>query len=175
VLEGDTSTAATLLAAGYAPLQRHLILQRKLGDFRPSVDRQSMQRRRQFRLEPIPDTAATMWYDICAWCWVERDRFAVVPVAGGAARATLTFWDMEPLSSSWAVRAVGFLPPDSDGIGLPPDDLFCFLAEAMRYFQSQGMNCVEVQLAESDLLLRDGYARLGFLEVDRGTQFHKPA
>jgi hypothetical protein len=175
VLDSDTQVRAVLLESGYLPRRRYVILHRTLADYRPPVDRLALQLRRQFRIEPIPEAEQTPWYDVCNWCWVERDRFAVVSVAGGAPRSTLTFWDMEPLGSSWAVRAAGYLPPSGGESFVPSDDWFCFLAEAMRYFQSQGVGLVEVQLLDPDRRTSEGFGRLGFREVDRGTQFVKPA
>jgi hypothetical protein len=175
MLDGDTRASAVLLESGYRPRRRYVILQRTLADFRPSMDRRALQLRRQFRMEPIPEAEEAPWCDVCNWCWVERDRFAVVPVAGGSACAILTFWDVEPLCSSWAVRAAGYLPPVGGESSVPPDDWFCFLSEAMRYFQTQGVNLVEVQLAEPDPGTSEGFDRLGFCEIDRGTQFHKLA
>jgi ribosomal protein S18 acetylase RimI-like enzyme len=173
ILQADSSAAETLLGAGYMPYQQRVVMRRSLVDFRAPIDRQFMQLRRQFRLEPIPDTEEMPWYDTCAWCWIERDRFAVVPAAGGVRLGVLTFWDMEPLSSSGGARAAGFLPEASESDAIPLESRLGFLAESMRYYQSQGLSFVEVQLSESDGPAREGFRRLGFQEIDRGVQFRK--
>ena len=60
--------------------------------------------------------------------------------------------------------------------GPPPhvDLLVCFLAEAMREFQSQGVTLVEVQTDPELASLAEACQKLGFLAADRGMQFRQP-
>jgi hypothetical protein len=173
VLAGDTRFAAALRAENYAPCREQLILQRTLSDFRPPVDRQFLKLRREFRLEPVPCDSGAAWDEACAWCWLERDRFHVVPATGGKSTATLTFWNMEPLSSSWGIRAIGLLDAACSTPQSAPDLLPCFLGETLRHFQLQGVTMVEVQIGESDTILLEGCQKLGFQAADRGLQYRK--
>ncbi|MGE0757795.1 MAG: N-acetyltransferase family protein [Pirellulaceae bacterium] len=172
VMESEVLWTTTMQDAGYASSRTQTIWQRELTDFRAPVDRQNLQLRRQARLKPLTDTEILRWQEACAWCWTERERYAVVPSAGGPARGVLQFWNMEPLSHSWGTRAMGLIEvtmSDADGTA----SVCCFLGESLRAFQEQGVTVVEIQTADNDGILLDACRRLGFREVDRGVQFRK--
>jgi hypothetical protein len=174
ILDRDAAVAGALASAGYTAYRQRLILQRNLSDFRPPVSRQSMQLRRRFRLELVPDELPVGWDEVCAWCWMERERFAVTPLAGGSAVALITFWNMASIGEPGGARAVGLL--DAAWAAASSDDselLPCFLGEALRHYQSQGVSLVEAHADRLDAGLGDICRRLDFLQVDRGMQYLK--
>lgn len=174
ILSGDHWLIAALKHAGYIEHSRQLIWQRELADFRPPVDRKFMQMRRQFRFAPISDPSITQWNETCIWSWIDPTTFACLPSNCEQPAATLRFWDIEPLSSSWRVRAVGLLETESVADWPREDALPYFLGEALRHFQSQGVAFVEIQAACRDTAMIDACRRLNFREVDYGIQFRKP-
>lgn len=175
VLVGDSAMIAALRETGYVEHHHYRVLQRELSGFRAPVDRQLVQLRRQFRLAQAAESPSGSWCEACTYSWADPLRFAVMNLNTDEVLATLMFWDMEPLSSSWGIRAMGLLEARCE-TACPQENLLpCFLGEAMRLFQEQGMALVEVQAAEPETALIEGCWRLGFREIDRGIQFRKPA
>jgi GNAT superfamily N-acetyltransferase len=173
VLTSDTMLGDSLQQAGYVEHRRQVIWQRTLADFRPPIDRQLMQLRRQYRFEPAPDRNISEWNQTCIWSWIDPTTVAFLPSVGDTPCATLRFWDIEPLSSSWGVRAMGLLELKCEANWSPQEPLTCFLGEALRHFQTQGISMVEIQASAADKGMIDACQRLGFKQVDEGVQFRK--
>ncbi len=175
VLAGDTIMIDALRAAGYVEHRQIIIWQRTLESFRPPVDRDLMALRRQYRLQPQADDPINNWSDACTYSWIDRTQFSIVATSTGVRCATLTFWNMEPLSSNWEQRAMGLADEAFDGAAPRARLLTCFLAEAMRQFQTQGVTLVEVQTESADAALSEACQKLAFRAIDRGVQFQKLA
>jgi hypothetical protein len=82
---------------------------------------------------------------------------------------------MEPLASGWGQRVMGLADIAVHQPPLKPGLLVCFLGEAMRQFQTEGVSLLEIQTAKEDADLAEAGRRLGFSEIDRGIQFRKQA
>ena len=179
VLAGDAVMRNTLQAAGYEKHREYTIWQRTLATFRPPVDRELMQLRRQYRLRPLDDDSLLNWSDACAYSWTDPRQFGIDSLVNGTRLATLSFWNVEPLATGWGQRTMGLaevaLVENADVGDKSSDNLLtCFLAEAMRQFQAEGTQLVEVQVAESETALAATCKKLGFQPVDRGIQYRKP-
>ena len=173
VLNSDTMLSDSLQRAGYTEHRRQVVLQRELADFRPPVDRQLMQLRRQFRFAPANDPNISQWNETCIWSWIDPTTVAFLPTTCDEPSATMRFWDIEPMSSSWGLRTMGLLELKREASWSPHEPLACFLGEALRHFQSQGIGMVEVQASSDDTTMLDACKRLGFKQVDYGVQFRK--
>ena len=175
VLVDDTPMSNALRAAGYVEHRECFLWHRALATFRPPVDRDLIALRRQFRLQPISEDPIRNWNDACAYSWVDPIPFGIDAIAGGTRSAALTFWNMEPLASGWGQRAIGLADIAVHQAPVRPSLLACFLGEAMRQFQTEGVSLVEIQTAKEDAELAEACRKLGFSEIDRGIQFRKQA
>jgi GNAT superfamily N-acetyltransferase len=173
ILASDTTLTDSLVQAGYVEHQRQTVFQRELSDFRPPVDRQLMQTRRQFRFATAADAQIHEWNETCIWSWIDPTTVAFLPATGDKPVATLRFWDIEPMSSSWGLRAMGLLELKYEAHWPREQALPCFLGEALRHFQSQGVGMIEVQALSTDATFVEACQRLGFRQVDYGVQYRK--
>jgi hypothetical protein len=173
VLAGDAVMNQAFRRAGYSEYCEATIWHRPLTSFRPPVDRQWMQLRRQYRLQPLTGEPVRGWSDVCAYGWIDPLQFGIDSIAKGSRAATLTFWNMEPLAGNWGQRAMGLAAAEWDAAELREKLLGCFLAEAMRHFQTEGVGLMEVQCQAADSILAAACQKLGFSLVDRGMQYRK--
>jgi hypothetical protein len=173
ILAGDSLMINTLQAAGYVEHRQLAIWQRRLDGFRPPIDREWVALRRQFRLEPLDDDRVSSWREACAFSWIERTQFQIVTLPRGARQATLTFWDIEPLAADWGERAMGLAAVTFEDPATAPNLLGCFLADAMRHFQTQGISLVEVHTEATNDVLATACQKLAFRQVDHGIQLRK--
>jgi hypothetical protein len=173
VLAGDTQVIESLRAGGYSEHRQVGIWQRELANFRPPVDRQFVALRRQFQLRPQTADPGDRWCDTCTFGWTDRTHLEVAATATESVIGRLTFWDMEPLASSWGVRALGLANSTFPTEALRGQLLAWFLAESMRQFQTHGIVLIEVQVDQNDMVLEETCRKLSFQQVDRGIQFRK--
>lgn len=174
VLVGDTTLIDVLQAAGYMEHLPFQIWHRALNTFRVPVERAWLALKRQYKLNGLSDDPVKDWDDACAFSWTDPIVFGIDPITTGDRAGSLTFWNMEPLASGWGQRAMGLAECSMTGkaaTALLP----CFLAEALRQFQSEGVALVEIQTQPNDEELLQACQKLGFQSIDRGVQFRKPA
>jgi GNAT superfamily N-acetyltransferase len=162
-------------AAGYREEQRTVIMHRQTAGFRPIVDRQQMLVRKKFRVDTMPDPPAATWWEACTIGQTERIRFELVPKEGGNPAAVATFWDIEPLASSWGVRAMGLMRMATSSLHRRQGLSTFLLGEAVRQLQSQGISQIELQCMRANHAAVKLYAKHGFSEVDEGIVFVKEA
>lgn len=175
ILASDTLGQELFRGAGYREIDRCIILQRQLAGFRPLVDRRQMQVRRRYNVEAVFDPPAGSWWEACTSGQTERTRFELVSRSGGPARGHATFWNMEPLASSWGVHATGLSELEIDE-AVRRQGLATFLVgEALRQIHSHGATVVEVQAMQHNTAALGLYAKLGFQEADQGVVFRKEA
>lgn len=173
VLDSDVQAQKLYAASGYREVARCLVLHRDLNGFRPPVNRQQMQIRRKVKTQVLRDPPAANWWDACSFGNFERTRYDLVECDAGAAVATATFWSMEPLSTSWGVRAVGLInfevSPDRRREGLAT----YLLCEAFRQLLEEGVQLVEAQTPKQNEAATKLYLHLGFQMVDQGAVYQK--
>ncbi|MEX0818436.1 MAG: GNAT family N-acetyltransferase, partial [Pirellulaceae bacterium] len=109
VFASDAASVDLFRSSGYSEVAYARIFRRKLTGFRPPVDRELMQVRRQFQLVKQADSLPRTWWEASEFASIERLDFALLPKAQKVPVAEATFWDIEPLASSWGVHAVGLL------------------------------------------------------------------
>jgi ribosomal protein S18 acetylase RimI-like enzyme len=160
-------------SAGYRQVQRTSIMHRQTTGFRPIVDRQQMLVRKSYRVETTPDPPVATWWEACTIGQTERLRFQLVPKEGGPFASVATFWDIEPLASSWGVRAMGLMRMATSSQRLRQGLSTFLLGEAVRQLQSQGITQIELQCMLDNLPAVKLYLKHGFKEVDQGIVFLK--
>ena len=175
VLTSDRATLEFYHDSGYAEAGRNCILHRQLVGFRPPVDRQQIQIRRGYVVEPARDPLPLTWWEACTEGLCDRFAYVVRPRNGGDVRATIVYWDIEPLASSWGVHARGLTRLDVQEDD-EQDALATFLlAESMRIMSLDGVTLAEVQTASGDRRLGQVLSKLGFQFVEEGIELRKVA
>lgn len=172
ILASDQWAGQLFRGHGYQQTDRRLVLQRTLSGFRPLVDRQMMQIRRQYQVEVQPDPPAATWWEACTAGQTERTQFALLgrqgqPVGG------VTCWDLEPLASSWGVRAAGVQDLELGQLEPRTEVGLFLLGEAFRQLHAQGVALVEVHVPDDELWLLELYRRLGFQQIDEAVVLSK--
>lgn len=174
VLQSDAVQTRIFREAGYLEQQRTRVLQRDLAGYRPLVNREIMQLRRQCQLQRAGDVVAANWWEAASMGQIDQVRFELAMRNGNQRLGQVSFWDIEPLASSWGIHAMGMLQFEvNDGERRATSASF-LLGEAIRELQSCGVTLVEVQADDEDGELVDVCANLGFQHVDSGIQFQRP-
>jgi hypothetical protein len=176
ILATDATALRAFAAAGYRPAQRRCVFQRDLVAFRVPVDRQLIDLKRKLQLDFQTDDAPVNWWDAALFSHVERIHSSLAPRGGTPVWATASFWDIEPLASTWGVHALGLLAMkihDAAAGANPSIVATQILAESLRMVQSQGITLAEVQTLEDDQPMIEIFKRLGFTEVASGVSLRK--
>jgi hypothetical protein len=132
-----------------------------------------MQIRRSFQVEPEIDPAPRSWWEACTYGQTDRTRFHLRPRRGSESSGQVTYWDLEPLASSWGVHAAGLVQLDLAAETAPRGAEMFLIAESIRQLQADGVTLVEVQLGSEDDERRQLYERLGFQQVEEGIVLQK--
>ena len=173
VLDSDEARQALYRAQGYEEIDRIVVLQCDLGRFRPPVDRRQMRLRRSMQLLATVEPRSTNWWEASKWALLQRTRFEIAPRSGGPSLASATLWDIEPLATSWGIRAGGLIELEVAEDQRRQGVATFLLSEALRQIYAQGISLVEVQVMLSNQVARALYDKLGFTEIDQGAVFRK--
>jgi ribosomal protein S18 acetylase RimI-like enzyme len=175
VMASDTVMSSLFLDAGYEVIDRTVMMECALENFRAPVGRQQLQNRRRFRVDMETHGTVRTWWEACTDPPSESARFVVFPIEGGPACGSVVFWIIEPLSTVYGRPTAGL-------IRLVIDDqykrqgLATFLnSEAMRQLQVGGITHAEVQTMQSNTAAVGLYEKLGFTLMDEGLVLRKPA
>lgn len=173
ILASDQRRQQLYRSQGYQDVGRTLVLHRDLSGFRPIVDRHQMQIRRRMTVQMISDPPAANWWDACTLGNFERTRFELQARDAPVPSAHVTFWLMQPISTSWGVHAAGV----TDLEVLPAErrqGLATFLlGEAFRQLAAAGITIVEAQADVADVACQRLFGKLGFEPVDEAVRFQK--
>ncbi|MCA9189950.1 MAG: GNAT family N-acetyltransferase [Pirellulaceae bacterium] len=173
ILLSDVDTLRFFQASQYREIDRCVVMQRNLAGFRNPVDRRQLQIGREHDVRIIQEPDPGNWWDACTRPGTDRTMYVLYPKRGGGPVAQVTFWEIEPLASSWGMQAVGlidmFVPPPHRRTGLGT-----FInAYAMRHLRDRGATHVEVQTMINNTAALALYRKLGFNEVDQGIVLRK--
>lgn len=175
ILASDHKLTELFLSAGYSEAQRVVVMQRQLAGFQAPIDRRQMQIRRGFEIRTWDDPRTRNWWEACTIGHAYRTKFTMHPRSQGPISGWATFWDMEPLASSWHLHAMGLLSlriePSFRRRGLAT---FLF-SQAMRQLQARGTTQLEVQAKITNKAAIGLFGKLGFQEVDQGVLYIKAA
>lgn len=173
VLESDAASLALFRSAGYAELGRHSILQRSLAGFRPLIDRQQLQLRRQFDLESEPAPACESWWEAWTIGAFDRTRHQLFQRGQAEPCGSVLTWDRKHLLGDVEGNTAGliglWIRDDLRGRGLGK----FLVGEVLRAVQADGVPQVDVQVAETNAAALAVFRRLGFQQADRGYLLRK--
>ncbi len=173
VLESDARSLAFFQSHGYQQIDNVVVFQRQLTGFRPAVDRAQLQIRRSYQIEAVLDPPPQSWWEACTLGHADRTRFDLYPRGSRDRAATVTYWHIEPLASSWGTHAVGMLDLET-APAVRRRGLVTFLVgESLRQLQSHGATLVEAQTMAGNVPAIELYRKLGFHSVDQGFVLRK--
>jgi ribosomal protein S18 acetylase RimI-like enzyme len=171
VLASDPRMQAIFLDAGYQPQHSSVVMRRDLAQFRPEVDRQQMQIRRQNTFQVVSDPPTSTWWEACIFEPFDRTLCLLAPRDGGAPAARVFFWNMETMVGALGVHAAGIadleVPAERQRQGLAR----FLLGEALRHLHSQGVALAEVHVPLENEPALAVFRGLGFEEVDQAVQY----
>lgn len=170
VLASDEVTLDVFSHRGYVEMGRKSILQRSLANFRPVVDRQQMQLKRSIQVECLPDPPAASWWEACTVGLTNRFAFTATRIKDETKLATATFWDMEPLASSWGIHARGLIQLELHGSQDSEATATFLLGSALRQLAADGITLAEAHIDSADDPLQPVFAKLGFEEVEQSVE-----
>jgi ribosomal protein S18 acetylase RimI-like enzyme len=173
VLVSDTAGQTMFRDHGFKEVDRLRVLQRELATFRPAVDRQQMQIRRRTSVSIELDPPTHSWWEACTLGRFDRKLFTLQPRAAQAAIAEATFWDIEPLSTTWGFHAAGLINLKVTDSERHQGLATFLLGDAFRQLHAQSVAVVEAQVREADTITRELFAKLGFAEVDQSVVYRK--
>jgi GNAT superfamily N-acetyltransferase len=175
ILQSDARLLEFYRTQGYGEIGRVAVLQRELANFRPGVDRGQMQIRRGYRIEAVLDPPARSWWEACILGHADRTRFHLYPRSGNDPAASVTFWHIEPLASSWGMHAVGVLDLETAPSARRQGLATFLLGESLRQLQTHGATLVEAQTMVSNEAALQLYRKLDFHPVEEGIVLRKGA
>jgi ribosomal protein S18 acetylase RimI-like enzyme len=173
ILESDTQHVQLVSAEGYEEAERTLVLERDLASFRPAVDRGQMQLRRRTSLQVLVDPPTKTWWEACTFGEFDRTRFELQSRDACTTVASVTFWNIQPLSATWGVNAAGLIDLEVAPAERRQGVATYLLGEAFRHLSAQGLALVEVQVREGNESGLGLFEKLGFEQVDRAVSFRK--
>jgi GNAT superfamily N-acetyltransferase len=173
LLESDVENVRLFRDSGYEEIGRHGVMQRSLTAFRPVVNRQQMQIRRQYRVESEFDPQPTNWWEACTIGQMDRVRFRLVSRRDGGDCGSVVFWDMQRISGNWGVHTMGLMnleiAPQLQRQGLGT----YLVGEALRSMHEAGTSLAEAQMDDDNQAAVGLFEKLGFQAVDTGLVLRK--
>jgi GNAT superfamily N-acetyltransferase len=173
IFDSEPQTQTLLREHGYREIDRTVVFHRELASFRPVVDRQQMQIRRNTDVEVIIDPPPRSWWDACSMSAFDRTVYRLRPRAGGEPIASATFWNMESFAAARGVRMHGLIDVEVEPSQRHKGMATCLIGEALRQLHEQAVALVEVQTMQGNTAAVKMYRKLGFEQVDSGAVFRK--
>lgn len=166
ILASDEQGQRWFSAAGYSRGPQSFIMQTRLSNFRPCVNRQQMVLRRSSVVVASYDPLPKSWWEACIWGHSERILFVAQDKSTGRTQGKVMFWDMEPLATSWGVRVVGMNDLTVESNYLRQGVATFMIGESLRQLASHGVSIAECQISDSHPELHGLLMKLGFEKVD---------
>jgi ribosomal protein S18 acetylase RimI-like enzyme len=173
VLDSDAWMQRLFLEHGYREIDRTVVFERTLADFRAPVDRSQMQVRRSTQVAIVEEPPAKTWWEACTLGEFDCLQFQLLDRNLGQQLATVTVRAMDHASRNPGVRTSGLV----DVLVAPPvlhQGLATFLiSEVLKELQQQGIGVVEAQTMQRNAAAIGLYKKLGFSLVDGGAVYRK--
>jgi ribosomal protein S18 acetylase RimI-like enzyme len=173
ILVSDPVVHDACRRAAYREIDRVQVLQLDLANYRPPFSRTQRQLRREVAISEVASPATTSWWEACTTCAFERIHFSLAATGDGAPLATVGFWDIEPLSTSWGIPTAGMLDLEVNSKRRRQGLATFLLSEAFQRLQNRGIRRVEAQTMQQNTPALAFYEKLGFAKVDEGIVYRK--
>jgi ribosomal protein S18 acetylase RimI-like enzyme len=173
ILSSDAHSLSLYKAHDYEEIDRVCVLQCDLTRSRTAFNRRQLHLRREMRVAVTYDPPTTSWWEAVTLGDTERTRFELIRSADEVLLASVNFWNMEPLASSWGIRAAGMMELDVVAEERRTGIATCLLGEAFRCLKEEGVTQVEAQTMIQNKPAQELYKSFGFQQVDEGVILRK--
>ncbi len=175
ILDSDPIQGEHFLRHGYEQASEVVVLQHELARYRVAAARDARRVRRETTLERTFVPKPPNWWEACLTGGQDRIRYSLVRRADHHEIASVTFWDIEPLATSWGIPTVGMLDLYVDPDQRQTKVATHLLNETLKLLQRRGANVVEAQTMGDNKAAISLYRSLGFTQVDRGQVLRRRA
>ena len=173
VLDTDPAMQRVFLEHGYREIDRTIVFQRTLADFRAPVDRNQMQVRRRTQLAVVEEPPAKTWWEACTLGEFERVEFQLLDRALGKEVASATLRAIDQTPTGAGVRASGLVDVHVDPAAQHEGLATFLVSEALKELHHNGVSLVEAQTMERNKPAIGLYQKLGFTRVDSGAVYRR--
>jgi ribosomal protein S18 acetylase RimI-like enzyme len=174
-LKSDPDAEPFFLAQGYRPDGRVLVFDRRLDLPLNIVDARFGVLRKRYEPQALPQARLGSWWRECVLGPLEPFEFRLDDRATGQTAARALFWEMTDYGWRWGAPAAGVIDVQvrndlrRQGLGK------FLLAQLLRHLQEQYFAVAEVQVPGEDETAARLFRSLGFVQVDEGVSYTKPA
>jgi GNAT superfamily N-acetyltransferase len=173
VLDSDPAMQQLFLAHGYREIDRTIVFQRTLADFRAPIDRNQMQVRRSTQIAVVDEPPAKTWWDACTLGEFERVEYQLLDRGLGKQLASATLRGIEHTATHPGVRASGLVDVQVTPQSLHQGLATFLISEALKELHQQGIGLVEAQTMQRNTAAIGLYRKLGFTRIDSGAVYRK--
>lgn len=174
-LRSDPGADPFVRARGYAPERFVNVFDRRLDTPLNIVDARFQNLRKRFEVQALPQARLGSWFRECVLGPLEPSEFRLDDRATGQTAARAVFWEMTDYGWRWGAPPAGIVEVQVRG-DLRGQGLGKFLlAQLLRHLQEQYFAVAEVQVPEGEEAAARLFRSLGFMQVDVGVSYIKPA
>ncbi len=168
ILESDPYQREQFLRNDYEVSSEVVILQRELARYRAGAAREARRVKKETTLDRTFVPKATNWWEACLTGGQDHIRYSLARRNDNQEIASVTFWDIEPLATSWGIPTIGMLDLYVDPEARQTKVATHLLNETLKLLQRRGACLVEAQTMVENQAAIALYNSLGFTQVDRG-------
>ena len=173
ILDSDPYQQEQFTRNGYEISSEIVVLQRELARYRAGAAREARRVKRETNLDRTFVPKATNWWEACLTGGQDRIRYSLLRRNDNLEIASVTFWDIEPLATSWGIPTIGMLDLYVDPDARKTKVATHLLNETLKLLQRRGACLVEAQTMIENKAAIALYNSLGFTQVDRGFVLRK--
>lgn len=173
ILLSDPNFRPLVARNHYRERGRVVILQRDLIRFRPTLSRDQRRIGREVSFETVYSPATRTWWETSVYGGLERIKFYLRHKRRDHVLASVTFWDIEPLATSWGLRAAGLYDLWVDDESRRHGYGTFLLSEAFKELHKRGIGMVEAQSMITNSAGLEFYKSLGFAPIDHGLVYRR--
>jgi ribosomal protein S18 acetylase RimI-like enzyme len=155
---------------GFQESSRVAVFRRSMVGFRTVVDRRQMKVRRAFQIRANADPSLKTWNEACTMGRNMRMRFSLIDRKDESVRGSVSYWDMEPLATSWGVCAMGMYNLKVDDEARRAGLATFLVGESLRHLASQSIGIVEAQTSATNEATCGLLEKLGFEKAAEARQ-----
>lgn len=159
----------------YRERGRVVILQRDLIRFRPTINRDQRRIGREVNFETVYAPETKNWWETSVYGGLERIKFFLRHKRRNQILASVTFWDIEPLATSWGMRSAGLYNLWVDDESRRHGYGTYLLGESFKELHKRGISMIEAQAMITNTAGLEFYKSLGFAPIDHGLVYRREA